>query len=107
MVVVVNPYTPKDRLRVAIAATHIPKVWAQLQPAAVDNHPYKWEVLDYDLEVTLENGTVLTVWLFNMPTPPGAFAAGPTWEKRTYYRGGNSQRLREAIETALKESQKK
>jgi hypothetical protein len=41
------------------------------------------------------------VWLYKTRVAPGAFAIGPTWEERTYYRGGISQDLLTRIKKVL------
>jgi hypothetical protein len=93
-------------MRVAVPAGHIPRIWAKLQPAAVDDSPANWRLMGYDLDLTLKNGSKLYVCVYDLTTSaPGAFSAGPTSKERTYYRGGNSQQVREAIATAVKEAQ--
>jgi hypothetical protein len=105
MVIVDHRTNPKGAKRVTVPASHIPMIWAKLQPAAVDNSPADWKVMGYDLELTLKNESELRVWVYAVTGAPGAFSAGPTFKERTYYRGGNSQQLREAITAALKETQ--
>jgi len=106
MVIIDLRSNPKEATRVTVPASHVPKIWAKLQPAAVDKSPARWTLMGYDLELTLKNGSKFSVWVYNLPSAPGAFSAGPTFKERTYYRGGNSQQLREAITAALKEAQR-
>jgi hypothetical protein len=107
MVVVVRKSNHKDDKRVVVPTSHIPKIWATIQPAEVDKFPLKWKFMGYDLEITTKQGKKLKVWLFFRGNPPGAFAVGPVWKERTYFRGGDSQRLRMAIKAALKDASKK
>src|SRR5262249_7785644 len=73
MVVVALRNNPKDDMRVAAPASHIPNIWAKLQPAAVDNSPARWESMGYDLELTLKNRRKLRVWVFTRRSAPGVF----------------------------------
>ena len=82
-----------------------PSLLAALSPADVDSDPAKWEVMG-ELHITETNGSRTLVNLYWGPSQGerGAFSAGPTFEERIYYRGGNSQELVNAIKAAYEKS---
>ena len=77
------------------------KLMAALQPATQDNSPSKWVGLG-ELTIHKKDQTRIQVFLFDVSEGEGAFAVGESWEKRTYYRGGSSARLVDALLTAQK-----
>lgn len=80
------------------------EILSALSPASYDRFPAKWQVLG-ELEIRTYDGKALYVGLFDVESSNlGAFAAGPDFESRTYYRGGNSRHLRIALAKALAES---
>jgi hypothetical protein len=71
-----------------------------LSPAKRDHSPAAWQVLG-SLAIELKNGRSFHLSLYELSdSPPGAFSAGPTNKDRVYYRGGDSKRLREAMQAA-------
>jgi hypothetical protein len=82
---------------------YLPRIWAALQPAKPDPRPAKWIVLG-DLAITKKDGAAYYVGLYKLPKSLGAFSAGPTFERRDYYRGGNSKELEKALNEAFEAS---
>lgn len=75
-------------------------IYQALLPATVDEQPADWMVLG-ELEMTLRDGRPFRIDLYHLrPGEEGAFSAGETYERRTYYRGGSSPRLVEALREA-------
>jgi len=70
--------------------------FAALRPYHRDHHPATWAIHG-ELDLTLQTGSHFGIWLFQTGDEEGAFAAGPSWEKRTYYRGGTDQGIKDAI----------
>ena len=81
-----------------VAKEHWPAVWQAMLPASRDWFPSKWVVVG-GLKLTLKNGGGYIISLYSVPDT-GAFSAGTTFEGRTYYRGGNSKQLMQALERA-------
>ena len=96
-----------DREKGATVAFQVPRehwkaIFSALQPAQRDGNPAKWVGLG-ELEFKLASGDSYLVWLYNLAdSEPGAFSAGPTFESRVYYRGGNSSDLERALAEASK-----
>lgn len=90
----------------AVPKKHWEKIWKTLLPATRDNQPAKWEEIGH-LEVKLKSGGQFIVRLYATAKGPGAFAAGETFERRVYYRGGNSKQLRAALRAAYLDSRRK
>ncbi len=86
-----------------VPAAHWDAIFSALLPARKDNDPAKWVGLGV-LEIKLANGDSYHVELYSNDDGPGAFAAGPTFEQRVYYRGGNSSDLEQALVDAFKAS---
>jgi hypothetical protein len=84
---------PKDRF---------PKVLALLQSASVDRKPKKWEVMGRDLKIRTMDGATINVWMFSTYEGSGAFAVGPTWENRTYYRGSTDAEMKGVLDEMQK-----
>jgi hypothetical protein len=82
-----------------------PEVLEALSPSEYDSDALKWEVLG-ELRITEKNGETIFVALFDLgPDRLGAFnAGGEAWHTRTYFRGGNSSRLKAAITKAIRQS---
>ena len=98
-------FLPEQRvpIKFEIPKDFLPRIWAAVQPAKRDPVPAKWVVLG-DLTVTSKDGRQLQIFLFKTGHRPGAFAVGPTWEDRDYYRGGDSAALEKALEEAYEAS---
>ncbi len=90
----------KERAKFTVPREHWDKIFATLQPARRDNFPAKWVIIG-ELQIACKGGRSFHVSLFDLRDGrPGAFAAGETHEKRVYYRGGDSVRLKEALRAA-------
>ena len=76
-----------------------PRIKAALGIPTRDFFPAKW-VRAGSLDVTTRTGRKLCVTLYRTDFSIGAFAAGPSFDKQTYYRGGNSLELHEAMSAA-------
>ena len=82
------------------------EILGALTPSEKDRWPAKWMVLA-DLEIQTKEGLSCWVGLYFLPDEPvGAFSARPSFEERVYYRGGNSDQLRDAVARAYAESVK-
>jgi hypothetical protein len=79
------------------------RIFDAMLPARRDDRPMKW-IGAGNLKVTLKTGDSLNIWVFSSQEEIAAFAIGPTWEQRIYYRGGNSGDLEKALDQALKAS---
>jgi len=80
------------------------EVLSALSPSRYDRFPAKWQILG-DLRIRTVEVESIQVFLFDLSNQEvGAFAAGPDWESRQYCRGGNSARLRAALEKAFMQS---
>lgn len=91
--------------------------WAEiidsLSPSQYDARPCTW-VIAGSMVIECKQGPNRTIGLYfvgQVPTCPdvitiGAFSAGPNFESRKYYRGGNEARLKAAIIQAYAEHQK-
>ncbi len=89
-------WVPKDRWD---------NIFDALLPAELDTDPAAWQVLG-QLDIALNNGHPFVVMLFSLREGMGAFASGDTIERRVYYRGGDSIKLKEALRAAFKASQR-
>ena len=96
-----------DREKDAKVTFQVPRehwnaIFSALQPAQRDHNPAKWVGLG-ELEFKLVSGGSYLVWMYSLADrEPGAFSAGPTFESRVYYRGGNSSDLERALAEASK-----
>lgn len=84
-------------------AAHWQPILSSLLPAKEDRDPAKWVGLG-ELQFKLAGGYSFVISLYSLSESPGAFSSGPTWEQRTYYRGGSTARLERALAEALKAS---
>ena len=73
---------------------HWPAIWQAMSPASRDWSPSKWIVMG-DLLVTLKDGGTTTISLYQT-SGKGAYSFGSF----SYYRGGNSDQLKQALERA-------
>ncbi len=78
-------------------------LWSTILPARNDWNPSNWLVFG-DLEIKLNNGSKYRVDLYQIREGAGGFSAGSTWETRSYYRGGNSEKMIEIIEQAYQDT---
>ena len=87
--------------------SHWPRVRAALEPSTRDYHPAGW-VHRGVLQITTKSQRAVIVLLFDtFSDQPGAFAVGPTVERRVYYRGGDSDRLVKELAAAYAAAQPK
>jgi hypothetical protein len=96
----------KRDFRFEVPLDRLSSILGALQPATYDPRPANWEVLG-ELEMTLRSGRPFRVNLYSLSPDKrvrsdqrGAFSAGETFERRTYYRGGTSSQLIEALRLA-------
>ena len=77
--------------------------WAQifscLTPSKPDRSPSKWQVLG-SMRIQTSDGREVQIWLYDTFKGQGAFSVGPSLERRSYYRGGDSACLQNALRTA-------
>jgi hypothetical protein len=83
-----------------VSPDHIPTLLALFQAGSKDGQPAKWQVLGDDLEITIEDGKQINIWLFKTFAGTGAFAIGQTWKDRVYYRGATDEQIVETVEKA-------
>jgi hypothetical protein len=91
------------RINFKVPQSNWEAIFKCLTPARRDDSPKKWAALG-QLSIVRKSAQPLMVFLFETSDGPGAFAAGETWETRIYFRGGDSQRLRQALDEAHRES---
>jgi hypothetical protein len=91
----------EERGPFVIPPEHWKPILDALTPATWDPEPAPWQVLG-SLEIKDKKGRSIHVSLYDLfeVSPPGAFSAGPTFEDRVYFRGGDSNRLRKALRAA-------
>ena len=83
------------------------EIIAALSPSQYDPRPDKWPAIG-SLVIRTKDKETRWIRLFVVKGEAvGAFAAGPSWKERTYYRGGNSARLESAIRKALSKVKKR
>ncbi|MBX9789186.1 MAG: hypothetical protein K2Y37_09755 [Pirellulales bacterium] len=70
-----------------------------LGPSQRDYLPSKWQALG-ELEIQTVDGKTLQINLYDPGEGIGAFSAGPDWDSRRYYRGGDTRLVIEAITKA-------
>jgi hypothetical protein len=75
-------------------------IFAALSPSERDHEPGAWIVLG-NLTIQTRDGTTILVQLYSLEDDAtGAFSAGPTFETRKYFRGGNTHELEAAMAKA-------
>ncbi len=80
---------------------HWNAIFSALLPARRADDAAKWPGLGR-LQFKLANGDSYLVSLYNPSSEVGAFSAGPTFERRVYYGGGNSRDLEQALTEAFR-----
>jgi hypothetical protein len=93
----------KDDVTFEVPQSHWEAILSAMLPARKDDHPALW-VMPGDLKLKLKNGDPFYIAIYSTYDELGAFAAGPSFERRVYYRGGNSSALEKAVADALKAS---
>ena len=92
------------RPEIEVSEKHRKEILAALSPSEYDPSPRKWQILAA-IEIQTKHNQRYRVDAYDrFHEPIGAFSVGPTFEERTYRRGGNSGRLKKAIEEAYAES---
>jgi len=82
-------------------------ILAALSPSEYDPSPCNWQVLAA-IEIHTKNNERFRLGAYYLPSEPiGAFSVGPTFEQRSYRRGGNSDRLKEVLANAYAEFEAK
>ncbi|HQR08979.1 MAG TPA: hypothetical protein PLN21_19310 [Gemmatales bacterium] len=95
----------KDGKRVSLGlpSQYWKSLWYTLLPARYDWNPAGWMIFGR-LEIKLKDGSAYRVDLYNLGEGAGAFSAGPTFESRSYYRGGNSSKMIEVLSQAYQDT---
>src|SRR5262249_37606073 len=88
-----------------VPAAHWQPIFSALLPAHRDSDPAKWVGLGH-LQIKLVGGGSFHVSLYRVSDGLGAFASGPTFDQRVYYRGGSSADLKQALVTAFEAAEK-
>ena len=99
---VIDPVSNKH-VKFEVPRSHWDAIFSAMLPSKEDAHPMKWAGFGH-VDLNLKRGSAFRIDLFSSDAAVGAFSAGPTYESRIYYRGGDSTRLKEAIAGALKAS---
>jgi hypothetical protein len=86
-----------DKSVVSVPNDYFPKVLTLFQSGSVDRDPMKWEVMGYTLRITTDVGRTQDIWLYRTHEGAGAYAIGPTWDDRVYYRGSTDNEIESAI----------
>jgi len=86
-----------DKSVVSVPIDYFPKVLALFQSGSVDRNPMKWEVMGHTLRITTDAGRTLDIWLYRTHEGAGAYAIGPTWDERVYYRGSTDNEMESVI----------
>lgn len=86
-----------------VPSEHWDAIFSALVPARRADDAAKWPGFGR-LELKLADGGSYLVSLYNPTSETGAFSAGPTFESRVYYRGGNSHDLEQALARAFSAS---
>ena len=80
-----------------------PRILNALTPSQRDLSPAKWKLLG-ELEITTQRGDRIQVNLYAPGEGIGAFSAGPDWDSRKYYRGGDTAQLKQVLSDAYSRS---
>jgi len=94
-----EPSSMGQPFKFVVPPEHWKNVLDALRPAFRDDNPAKWVWLG-KATITRKAANPAMVFLFEVSEGPGAFAVGKKWEDRIYYRGGDSAKLKTAIESA-------
>ena len=87
-------------VRFIVPPDHWRPILAALVPARKDENPAKWIAMG-SLQIVRKDGSSWSVSLFGVDGPLGAFAAGRNRKERVYYRGGQTDALKEALTEAF------
>ena len=95
-----------DHVRFVASSDDWAAIRNALLPAQRDPRPAKWEESGTAI-FTLKSGDPYIVKLFQTRDKPAAFAAGETYRKRVYYRGGDPQALHAALTAGFDRAKEK
>lgn len=88
---------PSGCTQFAVPLQYWGEILDALSPSESDDDPPPWTVLG-GLEMKIQNGDRVVVQLYSTgDETTGAFSAGPTFELRGHFRGGNTRRLQAAL----------
>lgn len=93
-------------IKFTVPQSHWSKIREALVPAKRDYSAAKWQGLG-ELTIVTKRGSRVLVWLYFLPEGPGAFAVGQSWDQRAYFRGGDSAKLKQALQAAYAASRPK
>jgi hypothetical protein len=88
-------------VKFSVAAANWQPILSSLLPATRDSDPAKWVSLG-ELQIKLTGGRAYLISLYSVSDGPGAFSSGPSFEQRTYYRGGSIANVERALTLAFK-----
>jgi hypothetical protein len=89
----------REHVKFEIPVEQWPRIRAAMQLPKRDFSPAKWLSIG-SLDITTRQGREYHVELYQTQESLGAFSAGPTFERRAYYRGGDSEKLAREMEAA-------
>jgi hypothetical protein len=90
----------EEKPEIEVAKEDWKDIYDALSPSDYDPHPATWMYLA-TIEIEAKNRKRYRLDLYNLfDDPIGAFSIGPTFERRTYRRGGNSAQLIRSLEKA-------
>jgi hypothetical protein len=97
----------RHRPGIEVPEKHWKDIYAALSPSRYDPLPAKWVVLA-GIEIRTKQGQRFWVGAYDVRSEAiGAFSVGPTFEERTYRRGGDSARLKESLAEVYAERETK
>src|SRR5690242_17632870 len=82
-----------------VPSDHYENILSALLPCKHDPNPSKWIVIG-ELDIIHTDGATQVFLYTTSSGPPGAFSAGPSHATRKYYRGGDSDKLLQAMKDA-------
>jgi hypothetical protein len=95
----------EGRPEIEIPEKHWKEIFAALSPSDYDPWPCNWLALA-TIEIQTKQNHRYRLDAYYLRTEPiGAFSVGPTFKERTYRRGGNSAKLKEALMKVYAESE--
>jgi hypothetical protein len=94
-----SPHSKADLPWFEVPKEHIAPILAALRPCERDLRPKKWVVAG-EIEMALRDDRQVTIELFWVNQDIGAFATGPSWQERAYFRPGSNVAIEEALRAA-------
>ncbi len=92
-----GPNRDPVKFEIPVAKWH--RIRASMQVPKRDFSPDKWLTIG-SLDITTRQGREYHVELYQTEELLGAFSAGPTFDRRVYYRGGDSKEMAREMEAA-------